>query len=147
LPISEPELISNVLHEEPVVVCMPASHPLAAKPSIRPMDMDGEPIIAVARDSLPAFHREIEEFFAGFGISLHVVADAFGPPEAVILVEHKMGLCFISSSAISKPAVVGKPLTPRTLMRKSGLFVREDNRHPTLKEYVEKVLQDLGRLR
>jgi len=146
LPIAEPALNSHVLFEEPVVVCMPSTHPLAAKPSIRPQDIDGEPVIAVGRESLPGMHREVEEFFAGFGVSLGIVADAFGPPEAVILAEHKMGICFISASAVSKPTVVGRPLTPRTLIRKSGLFVRDDNRHPTLKAFVEKALRDLSGL-
>lgn len=147
LPIAEPDLNSHVLFEEPVVVCMPSTHPLAAKSSIRPEDIDDQPVIAVARDSLPGMHRKIEEYFAGFGVSLGIVADAFGPPEVVTLVEHKMGICFISASAVSKPTVVGRPLTPRTLLRKSGLFVRDDNRHPTLKAFVDKVLHDLSGLR
>lgn len=147
LPISEPSLISYVLFEEPVVVCMPSSHPLAAKPSIRPQDIDGEPIIAVAREPLPSMHREAEEFFAGFGVSLRIVADAFGPPEAVTMVEHNMGICIIGASAVFKPSVVGKPLTPRKLFRKCGLFFREDNRHPTLKGFVGRVLEEMDGFR
>jgi len=85
LPVSEADLISYVLFEEPVVVCLPNTHRLAAKPSIYPQEIDGEPIIAVAREPLPAMHREIEEFFAGFGVSLRIAADAFGPPEAVTM--------------------------------------------------------------
>jgi DNA-binding transcriptional LysR family regulator len=147
LPVSQPELISYALFEEPVVVCMPSKHPLAAKPSIRPQDIDGEPIIAVGREPLPAMHREIEEFFAGFGVSLRIAADAFGPPEAVTMVEHNMGICILGASAVLKLSVVGKPLTPRKLLRKYGLFVREDNRHPTLKVFVDRVLQEMDGFR
>lgn len=147
LPVSEPELISYVLFEEPVVVCMPSKHPLAAKPSIRPQDIDGEPIIAVGREPLPAMHREMEEFFAGFGISLRIAADAFGPPEALTMVEHNMGICILGSSAVFKPSVVGKPLTPRKLLRRYGLFVREDNRHPILKVFVDRVLREMNGFR
>jgi len=147
LPISEPDLISYVLFEEPVVVCMPSTHPLAAKPWIRPQDIDGEPVIAVARETLPWMHREIEEFFAGFGVSLGIVADAFASPEAVTMVEHKMGLCMVAASAVSRPSVVGRPLTPRTLIRKCGLFIREENRHPTFKVFVDKVLHEMSRIR
>ncbi|MGD0939541.1 MAG: LysR family transcriptional regulator [Terracidiphilus sp.] len=147
LPVTEPDLISYVLFEEPVVVCMPSTHPLAAKPWIRPQDIDGEPVIAVAREILPGMHREIEEFFAGFGVSLGIVADAFASPEAVTMVEHKMGLCMVAASAVSRPSVVGRPLTPRTLIRKCGLFVREENRHPTLKAFVDKILHEMSGLR
>ena len=147
LPISEQDLTSHVLFEEPLVVCMPRTHPLASRPAIRPQDIDGEPVIAVAREPIPWLHREIEEFFAGFGVSLQIVIDAFGPPEALIMVEHKMGICMVGASAVSRPSVIGKPLTPQKLLRKCGLFVREDVRHPTLKAFVDKVLDDLTRLR
>jgi LysR family transcriptional regulator, benzoate and cis,cis-muconate-responsive activator of ben and cat genes len=147
LPVWEPDLISYALFEEPVVVCMPSTHSLAAKPSIRPQDIDGEPFIAVAREPLPAMHREIEEFFAGFGVSLRIAADAFGPPEAVTMVEHNMGICILGASAVFKPSVVGKPLTPRKLFRRCGLFFREDNRHPTLKVFVDRVLREMSGFR
>jgi DNA-binding transcriptional LysR family regulator len=142
LPINHPDLLSHVLYEEPVVVCMSTTHSLAAKPSIRPQDLDGVPVIAVAREALPWMHQDVEEFFAGFGIALRIVADAFAPPEAVIMAEQKIGICLVGASAVSRPGVVGKPLSPRTLSQKCGLFVREDNRHPTLKAFVDLVLNE-----
>jgi DNA-binding transcriptional LysR family regulator len=146
LPVSAPELISHVLHEEPVIVAMPKTHRLATKPEIRPQDLDREPVIAVARERLPWMHCEIEEFFAGFGVTLRIVADAFAAPEAEILVEHKMGLALMSASAISRPTLVGKPLTPRSLTRKCGIFLREDNRHPILRAYADRVVEQLSGL-
>ena len=142
LPVSHPDLLSHVLYVEPVVVCMSATHSLATKHSIRPQDMEGVPVIAVARELLPWMHQEIEDFFAGFGIGLRIVAEAFAPPEAVTMVEQKIGVCLVGVSAVSRPAVVGKPLSPRTLLQKFGLFVREDNRHPTLKAYVDLILHE-----
>jgi DNA-binding transcriptional LysR family regulator len=144
-PITKPGLISHVLFEEPVVVCMPSTHPLTVKPSIRPQDLDGEAIIAVSREPLPAMHQEIEAFFSGFGISLRIVADAFAPPEAVAMVEHGIGICMVAASAVFRPSVIGRPLTPRTLLRRGGLFVRQDNHHPALRAYVDKVLREMSR--
>lgn len=142
LPINHPDLLSRVLYEEPVVVCMSTTHPLATKPSIRPQDLEGAPVIAMARESLPWMHQDVEEFFAGFGISLRIVADAFAPPEAVTMAEQKIGICLVGASAVSRPGIVGKPLSPRTLSQKCGLFLREDNRHPTLKAFVDLVLSE-----
>lgn len=147
LPVSEPNLTSHLLFEEPVVAWMPRAHPLAVKASLHPRDLADEPIVAIARDHLPVLHREIEEFFDGFGIPLRVVADAFGPPEALTMVEHKMGICLAAASAVSRPSLIGKPLAPRKLVRKCGLFVREDIRHPTLKAFVDRVLDGLAGLR
>jgi DNA-binding transcriptional LysR family regulator len=144
LPIPRAELLARVVFEEPLVVAMAAGHPFSVKPHLRPQDLKGEPIIAVGRHSLPGLHEEIEDFFSGFGVTLKVVADAFGPPEALMMVEQKIGICLVGASAVARPGVLGKPLQPSILTRKSGLFVREDNRHPTVKVFVDRVLETMS---
>jgi LysR family hydrogen peroxide-inducible transcriptional activator len=104
LPINRPELLTRVLWEEPLVVCISSSHRFTAHPSIRPMDLKNEPFVAIGRGTLPWLHQEIEEYLAGFGISPHVVADAFGPPEAVIMAEQKVSICLIAASAVFRLA-------------------------------------------
>jgi DNA-binding transcriptional LysR family regulator len=143
LPTRHSELLARVLFEEPLAVALPIGHPLAAKPHLRPQDLKSEPIVALGRHSLPWLHEEIEDFFSGFGIRLKVVADAFGPPEALTMVAHKIGVCFVGASAAFHAGVVAKPLQPRILTRKSGLLVREDNRHPTVKAFVDRVLETM----
>jgi DNA-binding transcriptional LysR family regulator len=145
LPVVGDGLLVYQLTEEPLVVCMPRMHRLAVKPIIRPHDLEGEPIIAVAREPFPAMHREIDEFFQDFGITLQIIADAFGPPEAEKMVEQQVGLCLLSPSNCRGEMVVAKPLTPQTLTRKCGLFVREDNRHPALKAFVDLLLEATAR--
>ena len=148
LPLNRPELVSRVLWEEPLAVCMSSSHRLAVHPSVRPMELMDQPFVAIGRSTLPWLHQEIEEYLAGFGIGPQVVADAFGPPEAVIMAEQKIGICLIAASAVSRPGVVAKPLEPRILTRKSGVFVREDTRHPAVKALVERALEIIpGKLR
>lgn len=70
-----------------------------------------------------------------------------GPPEAVVMVEQKVGLRLVAPSDISRPSVTGEPLTPRTLTRKYGLFVREDNDHAALKAFVDLALEKLAKHR
>jgi DNA-binding transcriptional LysR family regulator len=112
------------------------------------MDLVDEPLVALGRSTLPRLHQEIEEYLAGFGISPQIVADAFGPPEAVIMAEQKVGVCLLAASAVNRHGVVVKPLEPRMLTRKSGIFVREDTRHPAVKALVERALETiLGNLR
>jgi DNA-binding transcriptional LysR family regulator len=144
LPVHHPELISRLLYEEPLVVCMPAGHPFSSKTSIRPPDLTDEPVVALGRASLPWLHQEIEDYFGGFGVSLRVVADAFGPPEAVTMVEQRVGVCVLGASAVSRPGVITKPLEPKILTRRSGLFFREDNRHPTLAAFIERAMETMA---
>jgi DNA-binding transcriptional LysR family regulator len=141
LPVLDPELLVRRLFEEPLVVCIPSSHKLAARASIYPNDLDSEPMIAVSREPLPQFHREIEEHFAGFGISLNIVADAFAPPEALTYVAQKVGICLLASTSIvARPGITVRPLSIRVLMRRSGIFIREDNRSPLLQKLIETVI-------
>jgi DNA-binding transcriptional LysR family regulator len=148
LPISHPDLLVYQLAEEPVLVCMPTGHPLSNKAFVRPQDLEGEPIIAASREVFPMLHQLVDEFFRDFGIKLNVVADAFGPPEAVSMVEQKVGICLLTASNIRvRASVVAKPLSPQTLTRKCGLFVREDNRHSSLKSFVELILEKTARWR
>lgn len=143
LSIAHPALLSRQLLEEPVVVCMPKSHPLSVKPLIRFQDLNDVPIIAVAREPSPAQHQEIEEHFEGSGVRLNIVADAFGPPEALNMVEQNMGICLLGASAAKSSSIIAKPLSIRTLTRKMGLYVREDNQHPALNEFIRLVLRKM----
>lgn len=143
MSVTHPALLIRQLLEEPVVVCVPKSHPLALKPLVRFQDLNDVPVIAVAREPAPRQHREIEEYFEGSGVRMNVVADAFGPPEALHMVEQNMGVCLLGASAASSPSVVSKPLPTRTLTRKIGIYVREDNRHPALGEFVDLVLRKI----
>jgi len=142
LPVSSPELLIRPVFEEPVVVCLGSGHRLAAKSVIYPQDLASEPVIAVAREPFPELHKEIEEHFEGFGISLNVVAEAFAPPEALTLVAQRVGICLIAaSSAVQRPGITVKPLSTKVLMRRSGVVVREDNRSPLIQKLIDTVIE------
>jgi DNA-binding transcriptional LysR family regulator len=148
LPVSLPRLSVHPLIEEPVVLCMKAGHPLATKPEIRPEDLEGHPVIAVARETIPALHEEIAGFFSGFGLELNVVADAYTPSEALCLAEHQIGVCFLArSSAVLGRNVVTKPLFTSVLTRKCGIFYREENAHPMIRKFVALVSERTAQAR
>jgi len=144
LPIRTPELLVRTIYEEPLVVCVPIGHRLALKPVVSPQDFDGEPFIAVSREPWPKRHREIEDHCADFGVTLHVVADAYSAPEALAYVEQKAGICLLPISSVAgRPGIVVKPLSTHVLMRRCGVFVREDNRSPLLQKLVEVSLRQV----
>lgn len=138
LPIRAPELLVRTIYEEPLVACIPTGHRLAVKPIISPQDFDGEPIIAVSRGPWPERHREIEDHFSDFGVALSVVADAYSAPEALTHVEQKTGICLLPSSSIAgRSAVTVRPLSTRVLLRRCGVFIREDSRSPLLQKLLD----------
>ncbi|HEV2134284.1 MAG TPA: LysR family transcriptional regulator [Terracidiphilus sp.] len=138
LPIRAPELLIRLIYEEPLVACMPTGHRLATKHAISPHDLDGEPFIAVSREPWPERHREVEEHLGDFGVVLSVVADAYLATEALAYVEQKAGVCLLPNSSVAgRPGIITKPLSTHVLMRRCGIFIREDNRSPLLQRLVE----------
>ena len=138
LPIRSPKLLVRTIFEEPLVACIPTGHRLAVKPIISPHDFDGEPMIAVSREPWPERHREIEDHFADFGVAPRIVADAYSAPEALIYVEQKIGVCLLAGTSIAgRPEVTVRPLSTNALMRRCGVFIREDNRSPLLQKLLE----------
>jgi DNA-binding transcriptional LysR family regulator len=114
LPVSRPGLLVRQLFEEPLVACLPADHPLAQRTQVHPEDFYQERFVAVSRESMPAFHEEIAMHFAGFGVELRVVADAFSPREALAYVEQKVGVCLLALSSITpERGIVVRPLSTR----------------------------------
>ena len=51
-----------------------------------------------------------------------------------------LGIALLAGSN-AKASVVTKPLSPQTLTRRCGLFVREDSRHPALKSFIDLLLE------
>jgi DNA-binding transcriptional LysR family regulator len=142
LPGRHTELSVHLLIEEPIVLCMPTEHPLSTKAVIRPEDLEQKPIIAVGRQPFPALHEEIAEFYRGFGLDLRIVCDAYGPPEALSLVEQRMGICFLArSSALHHRDIITKPLATRILTRKCGIFSRKDSSHPMIRRFARLVIE------
>lgn len=138
LPIQAPELLVRTIHEEPMVACLPVGHRLASRSVLSPQDFDGEPVVAIARRPWPERHREIEDHLADFGACIRVVADAYSAPEALAYVDQKIGICFLpSTSIVCQPGITTKPLSTRVLLRRCGVFVREDNRSPLLQKLLD----------
>jgi DNA-binding transcriptional LysR family regulator len=148
LPLSHPELLVRQIYEEPLVACIPVGHPLAARHTAPVQELVRSPWIAVAREPLPFAHEEIERCLHGYGISLKVIADAYSPWEAETYVAQKFGLCLLArSSALAHHGIVFKPVAARMLVRKSGIFVREDNRNPLLRKFIDLLLEATEPLR
>ncbi len=148
LPLSSPELSIWKIWDEPLVACIPASHPLSSRSVLRAQDLHEQPFVAVAREAIPALHQEIEKYLGSLAVTLHITADAYTPTEALVLVEQRIGLCLLArSSAMARRGVVVRPLSAQVLVRHSGFFVREDNRNPLVLELSSIVLKQTAGLR
>ena len=151
LPILESDLFARQLMEEPLMVCLPTNHRLAAKQAIQPEQLEDEPIIAVGRTALLGRHEEIVAHFESLGIALKFVAEAYLPREAVWMVNRGTGLALLSRSSATewRSDIVARPLADRLLTVKSGIFVRREDAHSEspIWQFVERAWNETTALR
>jgi DNA-binding transcriptional LysR family regulator len=139
LPLSESDLLTCQLLQEPLMVCLPNGHKLGTKHAIALEDVADEPIVAVARKALPGRHDEIVKHFESQGISLRFVAEAYLPKEALWMVSRGTGIAFMarSSAASLRSDIVLRPFSDQLLTEKSGIFVRRDHNCDHIEEFAE----------
>ena len=151
LPLHEPDLLAQQLMEEPLMVCLPAGHPLGTKRAIEPAELDGEPLIAVGRKALPGRHEEIVTHFESLGVALKIVADAYLPREALWMVSQGAGLTIMtrSSADSQRSGIVVRPLADRLLTVKSGIFIRReyDRSGNSIRQFLDRVWAETTSLR
>ncbi len=148
LPIREPDLLVRKVFEEPLAVCLPEGHKLAAKRSIPPATLEGLPMIAIGRHAVPLRFEETENHFHSLGIELRYVEDCLSSVEALASVARGTGVCLLPvSRARSGDGVIVRPLEDRLLTYKSGVFVRQDTENPSVQDFLEIVMQQTARYR
>jgi DNA-binding transcriptional LysR family regulator len=139
LPLQEPDLESHILMEDSLVACLPVGHRLAARPMILPEELANEPLVSVARKSLPGRHEEIVSHFESLGVSLNFVTDAYSVKEALWLVTQGVGASIMTrfSASSYRHEIIVRPLSDRMLTVKSGIFTRRDQTQKLVRDFVE----------
>jgi len=101
------EMIEILLRTEPSYIAVPASHPLAERTTVRWADLDGVPMIALARALAPSLFDAVLRAAAERGIKAHVAREARSPAEALALVSAGLGVYRLPSSAAAPhPGIV-----------------------------------------
>jgi DNA-binding transcriptional LysR family regulator len=99
LPITAQEQIeTTILHREPFILLLPASHPLARKRPLRLQELSAANFVMYARKQAPAFHDRILGILNEAGFSPHVVQEASEMHTLVALVAAGLGVALAPSS-------------------------------------------------
>jgi DNA-binding transcriptional LysR family regulator len=119
VPITAPKEISTeILHSEPFVMFLPASHPHAQKPHLKLGHLQDADFVMIRRRGAPGFHDRIMGIFKRAGFSPHIVQEADEMYTLISLVAAALGIailpssvqCFITSGIVVRglPATVKK---------------------------------------
>lgn len=135
-----PGLVFKFLLKEPLVVVLPAGHPLAAGKAIRPRDLGGEIFITPTRVA-PALKAVIEDYAAKSGIVLKPQYDAENLSSVMSLVTSTGGITLlpIYVQLMLSPSVVIRPLQGEAPSIDLVLGYSRSNTSPLLKRFLSRI--------
>ncbi|MGW8745079.1 LysR substrate-binding domain-containing protein [Streptomyces sp. NPDC055794] len=96
----DPLLRAATLLEDPLLLALPAGHPLAASETISAKDLDGQPWIAVEEPGDPAWRDAFVASCVASGFTPDIRLDAADPLTALGLVASGLGLALVQQSMV-----------------------------------------------
>ncbi|SDE63122.1 transcriptional regulator, LysR family [Variovorax sp. CF079] len=128
--------------KEPMVLALPARHPLASKSRVRREDLAGEPMIMYSEREGKYFHDKIVDLFPATDRSPEYVHHIGQTHTIVSLVRSGIGIAIVPASAkyLGFENVVLRPLWRKDVTAEIYLAWREDSRNPALHSLREFVI-------
>ncbi|MFB7971196.1 LysR substrate-binding domain-containing protein [Streptomyces rubiginosohelvolus] len=96
----DPDLRSALLLEDPLLLVLPAGHPLTEKADLVPEDLDGQPWIAVESSRDPGWRDAFVASCVAAGFTPDITLDAAEPLTALGLVASGFGLALVQRSMV-----------------------------------------------
>jgi LysR family hca operon transcriptional activator len=135
-----PGLVYQVLRQEPLIVVLPAFHPLAAFDVIAPKDLAGHTYVGVPTSNSPALRAVIDAYASAMGVDLTPRHEALNLAMAISLVASTGGVSLLPYYArnLLPPTVVSRPLAGVPPMIGLALGYSETNTSPLLQLLLSK---------
>jgi LysR family transcriptional regulator, benzoate and cis,cis-muconate-responsive activator of ben and cat genes len=143
-PIDNEELWVHPITREPFCLCIPKNHALAQKGVISAKDLHGEIVFWLPRSLHPALYDRMVEYVASLDVQ-PIFHEVSAVTQAMDTVAYDFGLALLPRSMVrfSRSGVVFKPLTDLFLQIETVMFVRQDQRHGPLQEYIQAILSHI----
>jgi DNA-binding transcriptional LysR family regulator len=135
--IGDPEVIDEVLLEEPLIVALPDVDPLAAQSEIALGDLARRPFILYPRFPRPSFADTILRHCHDGGFSPIVAHETMDLQTALGLIAAGAGVSLVPATVegSQRLGVAYRPLKPPAPMTRLSLSYRRDNRAATLARF------------
>jgi DNA-binding transcriptional LysR family regulator len=141
LPVTAEGLRTETLLEEPLVVALPANHPLTTKKQVVLEELADEPFILFPRWQAPEFHDLLIGVCREAGFVPQVVVEATSLPSVASMVAAGIGVAFVAritfESGLQRPRVVYKEIDECDIRLRGGLLWRPENETPVLRGFLE----------
>jgi DNA-binding transcriptional LysR family regulator len=137
-PVDLPEIESEVIFQEPLMVALPECHPLCQSETVAVRSLRNEPFIQFPRVLAPGLYDPIISLCQQAGFSPNVVQEAIQMQTIVSLVAAEMGVAIVPASLqnLQRKGVVYKPLAEITPLVAIALVWRKFP-SPAVQRFVE----------
>lgn len=141
---NDPALNFMPILQEPLVVALPETHPLAALPQIPLKALENEPFVLPSPDLVPSYGQIIDLYKEEVGFPPKVVQEATWMITVLSLVAGGVGVALLPANAqnIQRTGVVYRPIEGKNLNRQIAVVWRGDDSSVMLQNFL-KVLEDI----
>lgn len=146
MPIFDKDLwVAPVAHEN-FGVCIPDTHPFREKTRLSAHDLTKEKLYWMPRFVHPPLYNQVTAYLSGVGYDLHNLHEARAIIQGIDLAAAKLGVALVPQSAarFQCPGVLFKPLTDKLPRIETALFVRRDQMHGEVQDFVNSMLAELN---
>jgi DNA-binding transcriptional LysR family regulator len=137
-PVDESRFDVLPVIEEPLVVALPESHPLANQESVSLSSLLHQPFVLFPRPLAPGLYDQIISLCHQGGFSPNVVQEAIQMQTIVSLVAAEIGIAIVPVSLqnLQRTGVVYKPLQEPTPQAAIALVWRQEETSPTVNRFL-----------
>lgn len=149
LPIVDKALwIERVAHE-PFCVCLAEHHHLATHSRLAARELSNDTLVWIPRSTHRLFHDQIVNYLLTVKFNPRRFVEAHTITQALDFAAHGVGVAFVpqSASRFQRPGVLFKPLTDELIRIETALFVRRDQMHASVKDFIAVALSSFTALK
>jgi DNA-binding transcriptional LysR family regulator len=145
-PVNQPELLTQLVLREPLVLVLPKAHPLASLPTIPLPDLANEPMLVYPRFVKPDCYDLIITLCHEAGFQPRIVQEATPPELLVSLVEAGVGLALVEASVESRhdQGVVYRPIAESTPYLDMGAVWHKGRSGAIVNHFIHVVRQSIN---
>lgn len=146
-PPFDRSLSAELLYADPIVVAMPADHPLAAE-SVQITALASEPVVMCDRESNPALFDSILTLCSKAGYSPHIINTSSTWSGVLTLVESGEGIAMVPSGVrfLQAPGVVFATIKPETTYIGISIAWKPEHENPILQNFLTLVRANKDRI-
>ena len=148
-PVDSSELYSEIILREPLLLALPAQHPLVSKAQISILDLANETFVLQPRHWTLGLYDHVMNLCHLANFSPNVKQEAADTYLIIGLVAANMGISLVPASAQSlrSQGVVYRPLEGDITQIEMAMIWRRDDHSPVVEAFLELARQEMFRAR